>query len=186
MPGVGDFNLSAFFRAMGIKNPQPSVRESVQPVVNVGNFDGLTPRYQPPTGAFGGDVGLVAGQTSFIQVTPRTPGGCLIHWAGSDAVDLLFGIRTVPLFVATEVVPTANFSVNPVRALVEDGQSVLVPFVAAETPQINSSQGGTLTSYPWFIPPGNIFVQTHKAAGSNILDWNLIVSDVISGENSTV
>jgi len=185
MPGVGDFNLSAFFRAMGIKNPAPSVRESVQPVVNVGNFAGLTPRYQMPTTVWGGDVTAVAGRMSFFQVTPRTPGGCLILFAGSDAVDVLFGIAP-RLVGGGPVVPTGTYSVNASVALVESGTDLVVPFAAAVSPQINAAVGTRMTSWPWLVPPGRSAIFTHKAIASAILDWSIMVSDVISGENSTV
>jgi len=184
MPGVGDFNLAAFFRAMGIKNPQPSVRESVQPVVVVGQFAGLTPRYENPTGSYGGNVVAVALEFSYFTLTAAAPGGCLLRAARCDAIDLLFGTGArVPGLVV--LAPSGQYSVNPMRSVVEFGTDAIQSIgTATANPKMQTNVG--LEGVPLYVPPNVTAIFQTVAANQSITDFAMIVEDLPSAENSTV
>jgi len=184
MPGVGDFNLTAFFRAMGIKNPAPSVRESVQPVIVVGQMGGLTPRYQNPWGSFGGNVVAVVAEQSFFQVTPASPGGCLIEQASCDSLDLVFGIVT-RVSPATNLPATGSWSDNPIRAIVETGSIAVSPIPTATfSPKINTNTRPP--SFPWYVPVGRTAYFGSPGNNQGITDFVVLVSDLPAAPNSTV
>lgn len=77
--GEGQFNIADFIRRIGLKNiREMPVIESVQPVSVVGDQSGLTPRYEAPSGYFGGNVGPVAGQRAIMELTSLGLGGCVV------------------------------------------------------------------------------------------------------------
>lgn len=186
MPGIGDFNLSAFFRAMGIKNPAPSVRETVQPVVVVGQLGGLTPRYENPTSPFGGNVSAIVAEFSYFTVTAAAPGGCLIRNARSDALDVVYGTAArVPGL--TVVVPSGQFSVNPVQSVVESGTDAVNAIGSAvANPKIQTNTNFSEYGGPFYVPPGITAVFQSTATNQALTDWSLMIEDLPSAENSTV
>jgi len=186
MPGVGDFNLRSFFRALGIKNPQPSMREFVQPVIIAGDMSEITPQYRPPTGVFGGDVAGAAGEFSWIQLVSRAEGGSLVSLA--TASNFKYATDTNPL----EDTPFTNphplhvqLSVEPPVSLVLTAASILIPQTSNRSPS-SIDQNDRTEGYPkmmWIRPGGNIvFFRTNT--NTSINSWSLTVVDLPASENS--
>jgi len=190
MPGVGDFNLRSFFRAMGIKNPETSMREFVQPVILVGDMSDITPQYRPPSGVFGGDLAATAGEFSVIQLICRAEGGTLVHvWEGdSNIVMYATGQR-----VALDTVFEADYplgclgSVEPPVSLVETGSIIVNPLVANRLPNASSLQKTPLEgamNRPFWLPPGGTLTWVTGQVNSSVTDWTLWITDLPASENS--
>lgn len=185
MPGNGTFNLTALWRALGIKNPRPQMFESVQPVINVGRFHNLVPAHRPPTAAFGGDVPLVAAQFSIAQMISRGPGGAFLRMAGSSTTNGPWIVRT-PLAGLVEVSPSAILSREAPLSSMQRGNLVGAPGVATASPSLPSSSfnvfpnGGDLQLW---IPHGMAFVVWNPAIGFGMSDVTFVVEDVPAPEN---
>lgn len=183
MPGNGTFNLTALWRALGIKNPQTTLSERVQPVINVGDFSLLTPQHRPPTALFGGNVAAVAGEFSTIQVISRGPGGCVVPFftAGNQDMKWHEGVVEGGL---TPLVPQGQFSNEPIASIAETGTLLVRPGVALVSPGIatESPPWPTALSFLW-IRPGRALVFWRDAAASGIVGFSLIVIDVPAAEN---
>jgi len=78
VPGNGTFNLTALWRALGIKNPQATITERLTPVIVAADLSQLTPLHPPATGIYGGTIGSLVGEFTTLVVDSRSPGGCLI------------------------------------------------------------------------------------------------------------
>jgi len=193
MAGVGDFNLRSFFRAMGIKNPQPSMREFVQPVIIVGDMSDIVPQYRAPSGIFGGDAQAVAAEFTFIQVTSRAEGGTLIHGFASDATNISM-LTVAPALIMATVFEAdyplgMQLSVEPPVSLVQSGTIVVNPGTANRLPNPSSSNQFPLagmTSRPWWLRPGDTMVFIVGAANTGVNDWNLWITDLPASENSVL
>lgn len=190
MPGVGDFNLRSFFRALGIKNPQPSVREFIQPVILAGDMCDIVPQYRAPSGVFGGDTPATASQNSVIQVTSRSEGGTLIHQWASDSN--LINMRTGTALVLDTITDSPHplgcqLSVEPPVSLVETGAVLVNPFVASDSPNPSGAhffpKSGS-NSRPMWIRPGDSMIWLNGAAATAITDWILWITDIPASENS--
>ncbi len=182
--GNGTFNLTRFFAEMGIKNPSPDMREIVQPVVLVGDFSLLTPQHRPPMQAFGGDVVGVVGEFSIVQVISRAPGGCILAIIQTGTGSRPFQTRDVPITGLTNVVPTARFSNDPVVSVVEAGTDPVEPGNAAISPFTIPSTFATFPGYPipFWLPQGTAFIFWAQASGVGIIDWTLVLQDILASE----
>jgi len=188
MPGVGDFNLRSFFRAMGIKNPDTSMRETVQPVIVVGNMSDITPVYRPPSGIWGGDVVAVAAEFSFFQITSRAEGGTLIHQFGADG-NLQFGTldAALPATINTDFPLSSQLSVAPPVSLVTTGSVAAIPIPLNESPNTNTATHFPLTGGGFrdmWIRPGNTFIAFRSTVNQSAGDWLLWATDLPASENS--
>jgi len=192
MPGVGDFNLRSFFRAMGIKNPQPSMREFVQPVIIAGDMSDIVPQYRPPSGVFGGDVAATAAQFSFIQLTSRAEGGTLFNAFGSDNnnLSILTGAPIVADTVFEADYPLGmQLSVEPPVSLVRTGSVIVTPATANRLP--NPSQAAPFpevgaANRPMWLRPGDTLILIVGIVNSSINDWYLWITDLPASENSVL
>jgi len=186
MPGVGDFNLRSFFRAMGIKNPQPSMREFVQPVIVVGDMSEITPQYRPPTGYFGGDIAGFAAEFSFFQVISRAEGGTLTSF--STSTNFMFGtvVPDLPTFFVDPWPIAAQLSVEAPVSLVRAGHTATQPIVANRAPTITATNrtipanNGRLL----WIPPGQGILFFGLGVNASINDFACLVIDLPASENS--
>jgi len=182
MPGLGTFNLTAFWRAMGIKNPHPTMFETIQPVINVGDMAGLTPQHVPPTDWFGGDVAAVAAEFSLIQVTARAAGGCLIPVANIGTQIPNFGI--VPRVPGlTPLAGVGPFSNEPLVSLVEIGTRTPNPLTVGISPHILTSNISVFpATVPFYVPPGQSMIFIRDVVNGSILNWTMCVVDVPASE----
>jgi len=173
VPGNGTFNLTALWRALGIKNPDPSMRESVQPVIIVADFSQLTPQHRPPTASYGATVNGVAGEQSFLQVTSRAPGGTLVQGPNHDTTGKTLHAIQAPIAGALALVPGALWSVAPMQSLVETGTDVGPIGNGNILPVINDNDAIQFGQAPtaWWLPPGRtwiVWVNTLAFGLSNI------------------
>jgi len=188
MPGVGDFNLRSFFRAMGIKNPQPSMREFVQPVILAGDMSEIVPQYRPPSAVFGGDIAAVVGEHSFFQLTSRAAGGTLVHGFGGD---IILHFQTINPALANTL--NADFplavqsSVEPPVSLVGTGSITPFPTSGSLMPStsvtdIFPNTGGR--NKPLWIRPGDSLFVGHFGVNAAVNQWYLWITDIPASENS--
>jgi len=189
MAGTGDFNLRHFFRALGIKNPEPSVREDLQPVILAGDFRDIVPQYRAPSAVWGGDVNPVALERGFYQVTSVAPGGTLVHAFGSDE-HTNFGIVAAAL-PATQLNPAITTCISSARApdaIVSTGTIVANPFNPGLTPTAAATTPDRLNlAHPGlWIPPGQTFVNVAFTVNAQLTDWYVWVSDCPAGEHSVL
>lgn len=175
-----NFSLSAFFQRMGIKNPHPTIHQSVQPVVSVGDFSDLTPQLLPPTFVGGGSQVAVVAEYSCIQITARAPGGCLLRaiWSSST---LVFGIISPAETGLNEIVNQGPLSSEASAVLVEKGAVAVTPFATAVAPHL---RGGSnlLAPIQFFIPPGKVLFMRHADVNQKIDEFGMIISDVPASE----
>jgi len=175
--GNGTFNLSEFYRQMGIKNPEPSIREFVQPVVNVGDFGAMTPKHEPPTYFGGGSVSLVAAQYPIIQITSLAPGGSrFIYWQYSSELKMGIAPRVPALVVVPDRGPLSN---DASQVIVESGNAVANP-LAGEHPYVRANHNAT--TFPFYIPPGQTFVIADDVVGGAINRWAMTVCDIVASQ----
>lgn len=177
--GNGTFNLRFFYRAMGIKNPEPGVREFVQPVVNVGNFAGLTPAYEPPTFLGGGMVSAAVGEWSIIQIRSVAPGGTYLKKFNANNGDFIMGIVATATAGLTAVDDLGPLSFEPSVVVVLEGNDAVSP-ITGSFPNVRV-QGGMNMCYPLFIPPGRIF-SIQGAAQNQEVNYSLCLMDVPAAE----
>lgn len=185
MPGVGDFNLRSFFRAMGIKNPDTSMREFVQPVILVGDMSEITPQYRPPRGIFGGDVAATVGEFSTIQMTSRAEGGTLLG-CGADTVLRYATItpRLIDTDKTADVVPACQFSVEAPVSLVGTGGVILLPGVTLQSPSTDTDFNLQEQRRYFWVRPGDTFAMWAIVANTSINRWWMDVIDLPASENS--
>jgi len=181
MPGNGTFNLTAIWRALGIKNPETSLRESVQPVILVGDFSQLTPLHRPPTAHYGGNIAAVAGERPIVQVTSRATGGTLIGTFRNDSVQTFFYSQGAVQTGLTAVAP------NPILAgrenmvmdsLVEKGTVPANPGDQTNSPYTDENSPYLMSRYPMLMFPGQtvfFWVNTNNLA---INAWMLELVDL--------
>lgn len=179
MPGNGTFNLSRLWQALGVKNPQSTLSERVQPVINVGQLGHLTPRFVNPTNLFGGDVAGAAGDFSAVVLLSRAPGGTNILFAGVAAA--AFG--TVNRGLDTVIAPnpmtvSGNFSARPFLSLVQRGRFAAVPVGGADVQAQLPAAGSFPTGAVMWIPPGERFFISALASNSALLNFLLLAEDL--------
>ncbi len=184
MPGNGTFNLTALWRALGIKNPQASVSERIQPVMLVSDLSALTPLHRPPTGAFGSDIPPVVGETAMWQFQARAPGGCVILYAGTGSV---LNYRT-GLDLSGDLAPVAPgaiLSAEPPETAVFKGNSATLPGVSDDFPILLAT---SFTVFPpnvnatLFVPAGENLIFWRPSISTNLVDTAWIVQDVPASE----
>lgn len=170
---------------MGIKNPEPSMRETVQPVIVVGDMSEITPQYRPPTGYYGGDTAAFVAEWSFIEVVCRSGGGSLmgltlasnVHWATTTPVAATYFDDPYPV--------AAVCSVEPPVSLVRTGHTGTIPFAANRSPVTLASQGVPIAvSRLLWLPPGGTMLFFRPVANTSIQDWSLLLIDLPAAENS--
>lgn len=183
MPGNGTFNLAALWRALGIKNPQTSVSERLQPVLIASDMSGLTPQHQAPTGAFGGDLGQVAGEFGFIELISQDPGGCWMEFfAANQPVNFAIAPRSGLGIVSVDAGP---FSIGRLvsRVLSDTLASSPVP-LRSNTPITHA----VTTSQTWmraprlFVPQGDSMFFVTTGVNIALTNWTIIVTGVPASE----
>ncbi len=186
MPGVGDFNLRSFFRALGIKNPQPSMREFVQPVIIAGDMSDIVPQYRPPTGIFGGDLAAAPAEFSWIQLISRAEGGSLVSLVAASNYKMATDATLVIDTPFTDPHPLhVQLSVEPPVSLCRTGADILIPQTSNRSPG-SSDQNDRTEGRPkmmWIRPGGNI-VFFRNQVNTSINLWSLTVVDLPASENS--
>lgn len=182
--GNGTFNLEKIYRALGIKNPEPSVSERVQLVAQVHDFEDLAPPHRAPTGAWGGDQILAAGQRTSFQIIPKAPGGAMLWYFDFGTSILQF--RTTPTVEAALIlrVPRAIFSTEVPVCQVLSGTLAVSPVVANASPSWGTANRfQAMNVKPLWIPPGQTLLFSHDTPGVTVPNWTVIVSDVTATEN---
>jgi hypothetical protein len=184
VPGNGTFNLSNLWQKLGIKNPESSMRETVQPVIVAGQLGHLTPRFEPATAVFGGDVAGSGVLFTQFQLTSRSPGGTLILSFGDNAATTTFGI-TEGLLTSIQapdpLPPTGVFSDRPFVSLARRGRTVISPIDGSDQAPTQPSAMG-FGPPPLWLPPGKTFFLMAFAAGGNITDYFVIAQDLEASE----
>lgn len=180
MPGNGTFNLTALWRALGIKNPEPSVRESIQPVIVVGQFSQLTPQYRPPTAVFGGNVPAVGGEKPIIQVISRGLGGSLLGAFSHESTNAIYyAERAAPLAGFTNRPPAWLQSRDPVLSVVEVGNDPANPGSNSASPSVTDFPGAyNYPLQPFWLAPGGVVVFWSSVAGSALSNWSMQLTDL--------
>ncbi|GAI87438.1 unnamed protein product [marine sediment metagenome] len=181
-----DFNLREVTRMLGQQNPEWHVRESVQPVLSVGEFGGLTPAHQPPTGAVGWATVAVAGERPVCLFECRAPGGARIQteWQpGAIGFFVRWGLLTVATpaitapIVATDRGPFSNVAASSV---ITTGTSAGAVF-GNDAPIVTFGGAQLLIFAParnaLWVPPGARLwfeVQANNVTSSGSIVWSEI------------
>jgi len=91
----GAFNVVEFARQMGLKNVREMpIIERIQPVISVGDMEGLTPAQAPPSGVVGKNELGVPTRFGALSIKSLAPGGTRILWI-SVAGSLTWSMRIV-------------------------------------------------------------------------------------------
>jgi len=177
MPGNGTFNLTALWRALGIKNPQPTISERVQLVVQIADLSKLAPLHRPATASFGGTVPAGAGGTNTkIEITSRAPGGMLFLWMQSGRTLSLFQAVPDPALVAPVIeAPNGVWSRDTPVSLIRTGNSALSP--PTNHTLISAGLVVEFERYVW-LPPGVTMNLQNSAAAQSINNWQLFIRDL--------
>jgi len=177
VPGNGTLNLSRLWRALGIKNPQTTISERVQLVIQVADFSRLVPEYRPATGSFGADVAPGGGGTfTRIEVTSRSPGGTIIRWFESGKnLRLITGAPDPALANVVIEAQSGTWSRDPLVSLVRTGQSVIAPPLTFVN--LNAGVLTELDDVLW-IPPGSTALFINGVPAQIINLWGLFLIDL--------
>jgi hypothetical protein len=174
----GTFNLTEFYRQLGIKNPEPGVRETVQPVLIVGDLSGLTPRHVPPTFIGGGALTDVAGEYTIYQFTSRSPGGSVI-----------LSLMCSSFCRVGIAAPTAGLAVLPDRGpLSNEASTVLAEFghdaadpMAGDHPLLRCANFHSFAK-GWFVPPGRTLVFSPPVVEYAVDNFAIVIEDIPAAE----
>jgi len=179
MPGNGTFNLTALWRALGIKNPSPTIRETIQPVIQVADFSRLSPEHRPATGSYGGVITVGAAMTfTRIEITSRSPGGTLIPYINSGRASNVFQAAPDPALAASATVtPTAVWSRDTPASLMRTGTSLLV----APTDRMSMPLGVSQIPEFW-LPPGVTAIIQNVTAAQNFSLFGIFLIDLPSAD----
>lgn len=173
---------------MGIKNPDTSMRETVQPVILVGDMSEITPQYRPPSGVFGGELAGQSGQFSWIQLISRAGGGSLVSMVAATNFKMATDTALVNDTVFTDPHPLhVQLSVEPPVSLCRTGADILIPQTNNRSAG-SSDQNDRTEGHPkmmWIRPGGNI-VFFRNSANTSINGWSLTVVDLPAAENSVL
>jgi hypothetical protein len=168
----GTFNLEEFYRQMGIKNPQPDMREFVQPVVVVGDFSSLCPQHRVPTFFGGGNYAGVVGEFGVVQITARAKGGCFISEFLSGGLTVLT-VGITDYVTGLAAMPNRGpLSTDDPKSIVEIGTVAVNPHVGLEYPNIAVGINVAL-----WVPAGKSMVYVTNAV-NKALGLVLTVYDV--------
>ncbi len=183
--GQSTFNLTEFFNRLGIKNPQPTMLESVQPVILAGDFSGLTPQNHPPMDIFGSDISNVAGEFSMVQVRSRDPGGCYIAWTNFNGLVPVYGRVDPAVTGLTPLAGSGPYSNDPLLTTVEVGTDPVLPFTRAVLPtwpaiNLNIFPSTTTRIY---LPNGAVFVTARDTVALALLNWSMCIVGVPASES---
>lgn len=175
----GTFNTSWWARQMGFKQPEPSLRQPVQPVVVLGDHSGLTPQYQAPTYFGGGTIAAVVGEFGVIVINSMAPGGSIFRLmtltiAGNE---LQMGMR-IPVAGLASVEDRGPLSVDASVVIVEDGTLAVNP-LGAGYPVVRGQ--GFLTDRGLYLPTGSHFVMASDTVNV-ALTYSVVVQDVPASE----
>jgi len=89
----GAFNIIEFARQMGLKNVREMpIVERIQPVISVGDMEGLTPAQQAPSGVVGKIEPAVAARFGSVSIKSIAPGGMRILWCSGSGIEWHFRI----------------------------------------------------------------------------------------------
>lgn len=180
--GQSTFNLSEFFNRLGIKNPRPTMLESVQPVIVVGDFENMTPAHNVASAGYGGTIGAIVGERGVVQITSRSPGGTLINWFTSNVTtsSITTEVATAGL---TLVEPLNRFSLQVPASLVEDGtDAVIIAPPDAMLWNQNSFTGTPAKPAKMWLAPGLTMQWIRASANQPLNNWTLWISDLPAAE----
>jgi len=181
--GQSTFNLSQFFNRLGIKNANPNMLESVQPVISVGDLAHLTPQYVPPTQIFGGDTTAVAAQFSVIQIECRAPGGAFLPVLWGEAQTPLFGRIATPETGLTPLVGVGPFSNDDIVSVVSSGTVAVAPLNATVSPNLPRLSGAQFFGgAPLYLPPGATLIISATAVNAAIINWWIMIQEIVASE----
>lgn len=176
--GQSTFNLSQFFNRLGIKNPRPTMLESVQPVLVVSDLSEMTPWIRAPSAMVGFDVAGVIAERGFIQIFARGAGGTLVRTiTGSD---VFFLSTQQPDLGGTEAGIICVFGdVDPV-SVVKIGTTAVNPwaggtagrYASATRPNFSISNG------PIYLAPGQILTVGKSTLDSPLNNYNVWFTDL--------
>jgi len=180
VPGNGTFNLTAIWRALGIKNPEPRMRESIQPVINVGDFSQLVPQHRPPTAMFGGDIPNAVGERPIVQITSRGPGGALIGNFRHDNPNTFFYSEGSPQAGLAPVLPNPRLSPveRPMSSLVEKGTIIANPSNPQLAPGVERDSPFDCWRYPFWMRPGQTIFFWSTVTNNNVTSWSIQLVDI--------
>lgn len=185
--GQATFNLTELWNRMGIKNPRPTMLESVQPVINVGDFHQLTPLHVAPTNIVGGDVFNAAGEFSIVQMQARGAGGTLINWWSwqNNAVRYMRIAAAIGGLTDRTANAVGPFSNDPTVSTFQSGTDPVNPVTTfGQRPQAlaqNQSQQGT--NLPLYLPNGATMVWSLNIVNTALNGWAICWTDLPASEN---
>lgn len=167
--GQATFNLSEFFNRLGIKNPRPTMLESVQPVTIVANLDELTPNLRAPSMMVGFDIAATVGERGLFQIFARGPGGTLVNSVTGSLV--LFLVTDAADLSLTPQPTICTFGDDATRSVVTKGTSLVNPFSGTQARYASSTRANfPIANRPWYLAPNQIL--TVGVAGTNIAVQN--------------
>jgi len=186
VPGNGTFNLTALWRALGIKNPQGTVSERLQPVIVAADLSALTPHHPPPTECYGGGQGATVAEFATVVIDARSPGGCLIPIQVWGRVMLMWStpVNTIPVpsGATTIFTPVARFSREAAQSRV---RGFSTPDIA---PQGYTVIGGgainpTLEMLLLWVPQGESVIFQNQIAGQSVNFFSFFLRDLPAHDN---
>jgi len=187
--GSKEFPLREVTRALGEVNPEWNIRDSIQPVLNVGSLAGLTPVYSPPVGAWGGSVTTAIGQFSTAILDSNAPGGTIIARTYVDSTSTSqrtrFGIFARPQLLNDESILQDFFAPNAgpgtgnlfraSAAVARTGNQPVSLFAGANGPFTMDIQ--LMVPDGIWVAPGVSFVM--QIEGSNqLFSWSMVAVDI--------
>jgi len=171
--GNGTFNLTALWRALGVKNPETSLRETVQPVIIAQDFSALTPPHVPPTIGVGTDVPAVLAENSTAQVEVKANGGSWIVLFTTATSNMSFGLLTAVSSGLTVVTNRDIYSREDSPNIFSAGTVTPNPLAPVNQATSFPPIGGMASLQPMpplWVPPGMVFAIVHNAVNTTAND----------------
>lgn len=182
--GQSTYNLSEFFNRLGIKNPRPTMLESVQPVVVAGELSRLAPQLVPPTDIWHIDRNAAAGSFSQAQFCSRGAGGALIHSFHAGGSIAEFALVDAPQALLVTIAGSGPYSAEAPASIVQVGLDLVNPIAAfaASFPNQNTPMF-TGPGQSLFIPAGKIFLISTKGMNQGLTNGYIFASDIPASEH---
>jgi len=176
-----NFNFYEWARQMGLKHPDSSgiqIAESIQPVMNVGDFTSLVPVHAPPTASFGGESPAVVAEFSQIQVVSLARGGTVIPVLDIFLIgSARWRISATRLAGFTAMNPQVWSNTAP-RTIVEVGSDPVAVLNETDFPFAGARD------FPrgFWLPPGQTLLLELTGQINVRIDFNVTVEDVPASE----
>lgn len=185
--GAGAFNVTQLIAELGLQKISGSemrVLQTIQPTMNVGDLDQVTPPHQAPTELFGVSALTGVGTFATVGIQSLGAGGCFIDWWSINPAVGGVLMKVVDANPGFTVGPTASvglLSRDPVASLLFNESIALF---SGTRVALGTVQQLWNVPVPMFIPRGSFFTLQSSTITTGLFECGIHVRDVPASEFS--